>query len=142
MGGTHGKIEGNGGLEREVLLSPESIERIYDIHTLLKRLEPVVQEIPKISLLMQTVSTAQTTMAAAAVSMASTLERAEKRYEKLEQRLEDVTDKAMGKGQVPLLSHYMTLVSAVMVTVLVVLYAQRQQLDASLTSIKVNTHVP
>jgi hypothetical protein len=124
---------------KELLLSPDTIERIYDIHVLMRQFEPAVQEIPKINLLLQNIANAQSTMALAAASMAKSIEKGEERYQKLEDRLQEVNDRASGKGQIPLLSHYATLISAVMVTILVVLYVHKQQLDASLTSVKVST---
>lgn len=124
--------------KEELLMSPETIERIYDIHALLKNIHPVVMtELPQMKILLSTIANAQTAMATAANSMAATAEKAEQRYMRLEDRLQNANDKASGKGQIPIISHYLVLGGTVLITVLVVLYVHKQTIDASLTSIRV-----
>lgn len=124
--------------KEEILLSPETIERIYDMHELLREVQPLLQvEIPQMKMLLSTIASAQTTMASAAVSMADTNQKAEDRFSRMEDRLQSANDRASGKGQIPLMSHLIILGSSVFITILVVLYVHRQTVDATLTSIKV-----
>lgn len=111
---------------------------LINIHTKVKEMYPVViKDVPRLQMLLERIATAQDTMSAAAARMANTHELAEQRYSKLEDRLQNVNDKAAGKGQIPLTSHYLILGSMVLLAVLVVLYVNQQTIDATLTSIKV-----
>lgn len=129
--------------KQELLLSPETIDRVYSIHEILQKIYPVVEtEIPQMKILLTSITSAQNAMAAAASSMAATAEKAELRYTRMEDKLQNANDRAAGKGQIPILSHYLILGGTVLITVLVVLYVHKQTIDASLTSIKVQNQGP
>lgn len=130
MGGENGK--------EELLLSPESIERLYDMHQLLSDIHPIVRaEIPQMKILLSTISNALDTISNAAKSMAETNQKSEERFSRMEDRLQSANDRAAGRAQIPLTSHLLILGSTVFITILVVLYVHRQTVDATLTSIKV-----
>lgn len=140
--GSFGDLIAVDTLKEELLLSPETIDRIYSIHELLQKIDPVIKtEIPQMKILLTSTASAVNAVAAAATSIAATAEKAELRYQKMEDRLQAVNDKAAGKGQIPILSHYLILGGTVLITVLVVLYVHKQTIDASLTSIKVQSQV-
>lgn len=128
------------GRKEELLLSPETIDRIYNMDEVLRTIEPLLKtEIPQMKILLSSTASAVQAVAAAATSIAATAEKAELRYQKMEDKLQHVNDKAAGKGQIPILSHYLILGGTVLITVLVVLYVHKQTIDASLTSIKVQS---
>jgi len=132
----------NGQLKEDLMLSPETIDRIYNMHEILQAIEPVITVgIPQMTTLLSSVVTAQSTIAVAAESMAATSRKAENRYEKLEGRLQSANDRAAGRGQIPLLSHYIVLVGTVLTALLIVLYVNKQTIEASLTSVKIQQHV-
>lgn len=111
---------------------------LVNIHARIKEMHPIITtEVPRMQLLLERITTAQDNMSAAATRMAETNERAELRFSKLEDRLQSANDKASGKGQIPLISHYLILGSMVLIAILVVLYVNKQTIDATLTSIKV-----
>lgn len=125
--------------KEEICFSIETIDRIHSMDVKLSELYPVLMaEIPKMQMLLSTITTAQNSMAMAAASMASTNEKAERRYEKMEERLQEANDKASGKGQIPIMSHYITLGGTVLIAILVILYVNKQTLDATLTSVKIS----
>lgn len=128
----------NGKLRSDIIVSAETVEIIYTIHELLKEMRPtILSEVPKMVQLMSTVAAAQTAMSAAATTMAATHEKAEKRFEKLENKLQDCNNKVAGDGRMPITSHYMVLGGTVLITILTVLYVNKQSLDATLTSLKI-----
>lgn len=125
--------------KEEIAFSVETIERVYNMDEKLSALYPILMvEIPKMQMLLSTIANAQSSMALAAASMANTNEKAELRFEKMEGRLQAANDKAAGKGQIPIISHYLILGSSVLIAVLVILYVNRQTLNATLTSIKID----
>lgn len=125
--------------KEELLLSPETIDRIYDMHEMLREAQPILNtEIPQMKILLSTISNALTTMSSAAASMADTNQKAEDRFSRMEDRLQSANDRASGKNQIPLISHYIALAGSLFITVLILLYVHNQSLDATLTSIKVN----
>lgn len=130
--------DNNGHLKEELLLSPETIDKVYDIHEWLSEIKPIVlTEIPQMHVLLSSITASQQTMAAAAASMASTNEKAEERYARLEDRLQSANDRASGRAQIPLVSHYLILGGTILCAILVVLYFTKQTIDASLTTLKV-----
>lgn len=132
-------MTGRNGKE-ELLMSPETIDRIRTMHEMFEEVYPSIQEIPRMNVLLSTIAAAQTSMSMAASSMAETNKKAEDRYARLEDKLQDANDRASGKFQIPIISHYLILGGTVLITVLVVLYVHNQSLDASLTSVKVGNH--
>lgn len=119
-------------------VSSETINLIYAMDQRLDAMHPLLTtEIPQMKAVLNTVAEAQKTMAYAASSMAATNEKAEQRYARLEDRLQDCNERASGKGQIPIMSHYIVLGGTVLISVLIVLYVNRQTMDATLTSIKV-----
>lgn len=128
----------NNRSREECCFSPETIDRIHSIDEKFEKLFPLLlSDIPQMKLLLSTVASAQTAMATAASSMAETNRKAELRYEKLEDRLQNANDRASGKGQIPIVSHYLILGGTVLISVLIVLWVNKQTLDATLSSIKI-----
>lgn len=128
------------GLEGEDMVGEcKSCEDIVEIKKMLDDIHPVILEsVPQMYTLMTSVATAQHAMASAATSMATTNAKAEARYEKLEERLQEANERAAGKGQVPLMSHYLTVAVVSLIAILTVLYGNRQALEATPTSVKIN----
>lgn len=113
-------------------------ELLVSIHKKVNEMHPVLMvELPRMQVLIERIAIAQNNMSDAAIRMSITHEHAEKRFSKLEDRLQEANDKASGKGQIPLLSHYLVVGSMILVVVLVVLYVNKQTMDATLTSISV-----
>lgn len=131
------------GAELEHIMS-DTIERIADMHERLNGFELHIAHIPEVRAMLTSLSTAQVTMAQSAQSMAETFRKAEERAEKAEVRYAELASTAAGKDQIPLKSHYWTVIICMipvvvmaLVCVLGVLYLTRQELSASLTEIKV-----
>lgn len=76
-------------------------------------------------------------MCSAIEELARTHAKAEERFRQLESRLYDCHDKALGKGQIPIVSHFIILGSVVLVSVLGVLYVTEHSIKATLTSIDI-----
>jgi hypothetical protein len=87
--------------------------------------------------LLSTMASAQSIMSSAATSMASTQAKAEARYEKLEDRLQEANDKAAGRGQIPIITHLIIMVTTVLITILFVLSFTNQTLEGTTSSVKV-----
>lgn len=132
--------DGNGKYQNdEMCFSIETVDRVHAMDEKLSMLHPMLMaEIPKMQLLLSTMATSMNVMSAAALSMATTNDKAEARYERMDLRLQEVNDRASGKGMMPITSHYMTMFGTVLIAVLVILYVNKQTLDASLTSIKIS----
>lgn len=125
-------------LLEETELASDVIGIIYRIDKKVNAMYPVVMtEVPKMQVIMKTVADAQTLIAASADRMATTNEKAESRYSRLEDRLEAAHEKAAGKGQMPIVSHYLILGGTILISVLIVLYVNQQTINATLTSIEV-----
>lgn len=123
------RMENGKETDRAILLGIR--KKVEDMH-------PVITvELSRMQVILERITAAQNTMSSAADRMAATHEHAEKRFSKLEDRLQVANDKASGKGQIPLVSHYLILGSMVGIAVLVVLYVNQQTIDATLTSISV-----
>lgn len=132
------------GAETEVIMG-STIERVADMHERMKRLELLLDLLPEMKTMLTAISTAQTMMAHSANSMAETLRKAEDRYERMEARHEALAQIATGKEQIPLKSHYWTLVAALLPTVVMslgivlgVLYVTKYDISASLTTLQIN----
>lgn len=122
-----------------------SAQRLIDIHERVQIIEKALHVIPELRRVMDTMSTAQSLMAKSAESMAATFSRFELRAEKQDERYEELVQKASGKDQIPLRSHYWTVAACLIPTlimgigaVLGVLYFTKQDIKASLTEIQVN----
>ena len=92
--------------------------------------------------MLKQIADAQTSMAESAKSIANSHNNIEKRYTKLEDRLQEAYDKASGKDQMPIKSHYMILGGTIFVSILIVIAATQYTLDATLTSVKIDRHTP
>lgn len=126
---SEGRMENGKETDRAILLGIR--KKVEDMHPI------ITMELPRMQVILERITTAQNTMSSAADRMATTHEHAEKRFSKLEDRLQIANDKASGKGQIPLVSHYLILGSMVGIAVLVVLYVNQQTIDATLTSISI-----
>jgi hypothetical protein len=126
---SEGRMENGKETDRAILLGIR--KKVEDMHPI------ITVELPRMQVILERITTAQNTMSSAADRMAATHEHAEKRFSKLEDRLQIANDKASGKGQIPLVSHYLILGSMVGIAVLVVLYVNQQTIDATLTSISI-----
>ena len=92
-----------------------------------------------------TVTAAQKSLAASIESLATTLKKAEGSYERMEVRYETLAQQATGKDQIPLRSHYSSLIVAFIPTVVMavgvviaVLYVTKYELRASLKNIEIS----
>lgn len=88
--------------------------------------------------MLKQIADAQTSMAESAKIIAKSTDNIEKRYTRLEDRLQEAYDKASGKDQMPIKSHYMILGGTIFVSILIVIAATQYTLDATLTSVKVS----
>ncbi len=128
--------------DNEIPYDDDLGKAVHRIDKKVTAMYPVIMtEIPKMNVMMQTAVNAQHQMAAAADRMASTHEKAEVRFGILETRLQEANDKAAGKNQMPIWSHYLVLGGTILMTVLIILYVTQQTIDATLTSIKINVPV-
>jgi len=126
-------------LDNEPLHDEDLEKTVHRIDKKVTAMYPVImQEIPKMNVMIQTAVNAQHQMAAAADRMATTHEKAEIRFGILENRLQEANDRASGKNQMPIWSHYLVLGGTILITVLIILYVTQQTIDATLTSIKIN----
>lgn len=133
--------------EEELLLSPETIIRIVEMHELLQKIEPVILEIPKMTTLMASVATGIQTISASVASMSLVHGQAEERFKRMEQRdaekdiqLKEANDRAAGKNQVPMITHIITVVIVGLIAASTILYANQQMIEATLSSVKVKTN--
>lgn len=130
-------------------LNPEEVEehfaQVKQIHAWMDEFDEHILALPHMKELLVAVSEAQTAMAKSAESMANTFKVAEERYQAMEARHADFYAVIAGKDQIPLKSHYYTLLAAlvpVMVmafgVIFAVLYFTKYDLKASLSQIEVN----
>lgn len=104
--------------------------------------EELMQKVQELHTLMQETTDgldhSMDKMCQAIETLARTHTAAEKRYADLEDRLYNCHDQVIGKGQIPLVSHYIILCSMVGLALLVVLYVNQQSIEATLTSVTVS----
>ncbi len=116
--------------------SPHSL--IKDIHQKVQEMHPIITlDLPRMQVLLERVSNAQTVMSDAATRMSLTHEHAERRFSKTEERMHEVYEKLGGKGQMPITSHYLVVGSLILVAVLVTLYFSQHTIKANLDSISI-----
>lgn len=95
------------------------------------------QRLSYFTITMERLMTAQDRMCLAVEQLSKISESAEERYRRMEDKLQEANDKAAGKAQIPLTSHFIILVSAVLIIFLGVLYVTKQTIKATVTSIEV-----
>lgn len=121
-----------------------SEELILEMYKIVKAWDDHLNSMPQLRDTVLAVSIAQTKIASAIDHMAEIYRKSEERSERQEQRYEELTKVALGQDQVPLRSHYWTLVAALVPTmvmglgaVLAVLYVTKVDLKASISEIQV-----
>jgi len=129
----------------------QTVNNVLEIHDRLKTVETQVALIPEIKVMIGSISQAQVLMADSAKSMADTFKRAEERQQGFEARQEAMQNKyevlaslALGKDQIPLKSHYLSLFAALApvfvisaITILGILYITKQDVSATLNSLQI-----
>ena len=110
----------NGHLKNECNFSHDTRILINDMHTMVAG-----------------ISDSQKSMAVSAGIMANTNAKAEARYEKLEVMLQGANDKAIGKHQIPISSHLITVATILLSMLLVVTYTTKQTVEGTINSLKV-----
>jgi hypothetical protein len=132
--------------ETEALME-DTIEKVADVHDWMRDVRGNIHVIQEMKLMLSTVSTAQAVMAQSAESMADSLKKFELRYERMEDRYQALINRKQGDGQIPLRSHYLSLYTFMLPTVVMaigvvigVLYVTKYDISATLTSIKLDQH--
>lgn len=131
--------------ESEAILE-DTILQIGDIHRRMKRIEEEIRFIPEIKVMLGSIATAQEIMARSASSMAETFEKNERRITAMEIRhdalVKEALDTARKQDQVPIKTHQMILVSAVLPVFLIsalavffTLYFTGQNLEAKIEKV-------
>ncbi len=125
-------------------LLADTIAHVAEMREWQKEHDSNLSEIPSIKILLQSAVAAQVSNADSQKRLATLLEKIEERQEHLEDRLQRANDVAAGKDQIPLRSHYWTVVVALLpaiimclATVLYVLWSTKQELTASLTQVEI-----
>lgn len=121
-----------------------SEELILEMYQIVKSWDDHLTSMPQLRDTVVAVSIAQTKIASAIDHMAEIYRKSEERSERQEHRYEELTKIALGQDQVPLRSHYWTLIAALVPTmvmglgaVLAVLYVTKADLKASVSEIQV-----
>lgn len=132
--------------ETEALMA-DTIFRVAEMDKRLQDWESKIAILSEIKIMLGSISTAQSLMAQSAESMADTFKKSEERYERMESRHEALAALAVGKDQIPLKSHYSTLVAALLpmgvlalAAVVGILYVAKYDIRASLTTLELNQH--